>query len=168
MTKYIQLALTLCIALALSACGGSSEPAPKADPTPSAPVESSPAADEGSDAKEAPAEEAAEEAGSDEKAAEPEIDGNVNPEAAEGGDLAASIQGTKWTAGEFTMEFKDDKTVHVNGGPLTMMTAGQGLDAEYTIDGDGKVVITAMGQTREGSWDGTQLEFDGTIAAAAE
>jgi len=135
MIRYIQLVLTLCVALALAACGGSSEPA--SAPADSAPAETAPAADSGSAAKEHPAaEEPMEEDASDETpaddGAEPVIDGNVNPEEAseETGDLHSSLIGTKWTAGEFTIHFKDESTVHVNGGPLTMMTAGQGLDAE--------------------------------------
>jgi len=36
------------------------------------------------------------------------------------------------------------------------------------IDADGKVDVTAMGQTRSGVWDGETLMFDGSEAEPAE
>lgn len=161
MTKLMQLALILGIGFSVSACGGSK---PEAAPAPAAEkAVTEPAA--------APAEEAAapeamktEEAATAEEmaddAAAPEIDGAVAP-AAGGDDTAAKLIGTKWEIGEYKLDFKDDKTVHLNGGQLTLLTGGQGLNGSYTLV-DGKLTVSAMGQTREGSWDGAKLVFDGT------
>jgi len=159
MIKLTQFALMLCVALSLAACGGQPEAAPAPAPeakteapaAPAAPVETSPAAEAPAAPAEAmPTEEAA-----------PAIDGAVTPPA-EGAAAAGSndLIGTKWEFGDYKVNFKDDKTVHLNGGQLTLLTGGQGLDATYTLK-DGALEVLVMGQTRKGTWDGTKMVFEG-------
>jgi hypothetical protein len=41
-----------------------------------------------------------------------------------------------------------------------MITGGKGMDATYTFKA-GAVEVSAMGQTKTGTWDGTALVMDG-------
>jgi len=160
MIKLTHFALMLCVALSLAACGGQQAAAPAPAPeakteaptAPAAPVETAPAAE----APAAPAEAMP----TEEAAAAPAIDGAVTPPA-DGAAAAGTnaLVGTKWEFGDYKVNFKDDKTVHLNGGQLTLLTGGQGLDATYTLK-DGELEVQVMGQTRKGTWDGTKLVFD--------
>jgi len=80
-------------------------------------------------------------------------------EAGDAGDTAKALIGTKWTIGEYEATFKDDKKVTLKGGALKLM-APNGLDADYTLV-DGVLTVSAMGQKKEGTWDGTKLVVDG-------
>lgn len=152
---------------ALLAGCGSSEPAP-------APAPSNPAAT--TEAPQAPA---------PVEAAKPVMDGAVAPAAEAAPSPAATaapaapaaaptadgavdanhqkLIGTKWKLDDFDVQFKDAKTVSLNGGQLTMITGGKGLDATYTY-ANGALEVTAMGQTKKGTWDGEALVVEGTAA----
>lgn len=164
MSRTSTLAAALALTLSLYGCGGS-EPAPAPAPEPAAEVVTQPAA-----VVEAPV---VEEAMPVEEAA-PVLDGSAEPAAAE--TVAAPVAadenhtkliGSKWKLGEFDVHFKDAETVHLNGGPLTMMTAGKGLDAKYAYTA-GSIRINAMGQSKTGTWDGETLSVDGEAGVKAE
>ena len=76
--------------------------------------------------------------------------------------VAGTLVGSTWKLGEFTANFKDDTTVSLKGGQLAAI-APDGLDAKYTLK-DGKVELNAMGMTKNGTFDGTNLVIDGTTA----
>lgn len=76
-----------------------------------------------------------------------------------GGDAHEKLIGTNWQVGDFKMEFQSEEAVKISGGALATI-APDGLDAEYTYE-DGAIVLSAMGQTREGTWDGENLVIDG-------
>lgn len=100
----------------------------------------------------------------------PTPDGAATPAAEAPASDDARLQaliGTKWKFEDFDIHFKDAETVHLNGGPLTMITAGKGLDATYQYE-DGAITITAMGQTKTGTWDGEKLVVDGTTVERLE
>lgn len=75
------------------------------------------------------------------------------------GDRHEKLIGTNWQVGDFRMEFQSEEVVKISGGALTSL-APSGLEAEYTY-ADGVIVLNAMGQTREGTWDGETLIIDG-------
>lgn len=143
MKNYVFLCLALAAVTMFAACSNP-EPQPKPNdsalPQP-APKEEAPAATPAP----APAPEAA-----------------PAPEKAEPAVVGATLVGSTWKIGEFTATFKDDTTVSLKGGPLAAI-APNGLDAKYTL-ADGKVTVSAMGQTKSGTFDGTNLIIDGDTA----
>ena len=73
-----------------------------------------------------------------------------------------SLVGTIWEIGEFTATFKEDNTVTLQGGALASI-APEGLDVSYSLRGK-SLEIDAMGMTKSGSFDGTNLIIDGAAA----
>ena len=74
----------------------------------------------------------------------------------------ALLIGTTWTLGDMELNFKDASTLTISGGPVAML-APDGLDAAYTYAA-GALEVSAVGQTRTGTWDGSALTFDGQTA----
>ena len=158
MKNLLTLAMVLGLSLVLVACGGqqASESAP-ATPAPSeeanAVVEEAAEAAEGSGAK---MEEAVEEAA---PAAE---EAPAESPAAAGDDLNGLV-GTSWAFEDGTsITVKDSETAVIKGGVVALI-APDGLDAKLSFE-DGNVTISAMGQSRTGTWDGETLEIDGNAA----
>jgi len=164
----------ICVSALFVACGDR-EPAP--EPVPPAPVEERSSAEEAAEAVRAAvgemAEEAAEAADDAYEAAEDAADRaaeqaeELMEDAAEvlgltEDDLHAQLVGTAWQVGDFHFTFVDASTVKIKGGALTTV-APDGLDGSYTY-ADGEIEVSAMGQTRTGTWDGETLEVDGTEA----
>lgn len=133
---------TMTLAAAVAAgCGGSADPAPAPAPKVVTPAPA---------AAPAPAAEAAE-TGEAAEAAAP---------AAEGADeLHAKLINTAWKVGDFEVNFLDTEKVLVKGGPLSAI-APNGLEAKYSY-AEGLIEVTAMGQTKKGTWDGETLTVDG-------
>lgn len=164
MTKLGLLVGCVGVLALVSGCGGS-DPAPAAPAAPaaSAPVEAT-APVEAVAPAEAPAAEAA--AAAPAPAAAPAAEAAPVADGAVDGQLQKLV-GTKWKWTDFDLHFKDEKTVSLNGGPLTMITGGKGLDATFSYVG-GKLEVTAMGQTKVGTWDGEALVVDGSAATKVE
>ncbi len=171
MLRKSALLTTLATTALLTACGGS-QPAPApaapaeapkaaaaaAEPAPAvtAAPEAAPVMDGAATPAPAAAPAPAETPAAAEAAASPAADGAADPQ-------HQKLIGTKWKLGDFDVQFKDAKTVSLNGGPLTMMTGGKGLDASYSY-ANGALEVNAMGQTKKGTWDGEALVVDGTAA----
>lgn len=95
------------------------------------------------------------------------------PEAAPAADAAAAVPGeldathakligTSWMVGDVEANFTDKDSVMLKGGIVATL-APDGLEADYTF-ADGKVELNAAGNTKSGTWDGTALVIDGTVA----
>ena len=106
-------------------------------------------------------EEAAEEAANTaEEATAEEAPAESPAEAA--GDLNGLV-GTSWAFEDGTeISVKDAETAVIKGGVVALI-APNGLDAKLSYE-DGNVTISAMGQSRTGTWDGETLEIDGNAA----
>jgi len=146
MKNYVFLCLALAAVITFAACSS-----PEPEPKPSEPPIATPAPEE-----KAPAA-APEPAPEPEAAPAPEEAAPAEPAVAGG-----TLVGSTWKIGEFTATFKDDTTVSLKGGPLAAI-APNGLDAKYTL-ADGKLTVKAMGQTKSGTFDGTNLIIDGDTA----
>lgn len=175
MKRWMHGVLALALIAGISACGGQDKAAAPAGEDDdraggidtgsikkamekAAPAEAAPAAPEEGSGSSLPVEETA-----------PPVDGAVTDTApvedsasAGGGDAHAKLVGTKWQAGEFELNFTDKEKVMIKGGPLAAI-APDGLEATYTFDGT-VLQVTAMGQTKTGTWDGTKLVLDGAEA----
>ena len=75
---------------------------------------------------------------------------------------AQALMGTTWLIGEFTVAFKEPPEVFVKGGPLAESWP-DGVTGEYTFE-KGIVEVTALDETRMGTWDGANLVVDGLKA----
>lgn len=64
------------------------------------------------------------------------------------------------------MEFKPNGVLMVSGGAIAQI-APSGLEGTYKLE-NGKVQISAMGETRDGTFDGTKLVIDGAEAAKVQ
>lgn len=165
MYKWSALITGAVVVAALAGCGGSKPaPAPAAEAEAAAPAVAveAPVVVEAAPVEAMPAEApAVETAPASEAAAEQPAP------AAPADDLHQKLIGTKWKLGDIDVHFKDAETVHLNGGPLTMMTAGKGLDAKYAYS-EGGLRVNAMGQSKTGTWDGTSLTVDGEAGVKVE
>ena len=155
MKQCLSLLLVVALAVALAACGGKSEeaakpptptPTPAATPTPAPPatVPSPPAVETAT----APAAETGEEEAGEKSMTE------LDP-------LHAKLVGTAWMLGDIHVQFLDAEKVMLKGGPLNAL-APNGLTAKYSYK-DGLVEVSAIGQTKTGTWDGEKLVVDGTV-----
>ncbi|MCX5772063.1 MAG: hypothetical protein NTZ09_17570 [Candidatus Hydrogenedentes bacterium] len=149
MRKYGLLCLALAMMMAMFAACSNPEPVAKPGPQPNTDLPKP--APKAAPAPAAPAPVAA-------PAPAPAPDAAAQPPAAGAGTLV----GSTWKIGEFTANFKDATTVSLKGGALASV-APDGLDAKYTL-ADGKVELIAMGMTKTGTFDGTNLIIDGTTA----
>ena len=142
--------------LLLAACGGSA-PAPTAPEAPAKPLiapttpVAAPAAAPASSESPAPA-------------AAPEMkqpDTTVAPAPAATADpQLAKLLGTTWTMPDGTeLTFKDDKTAHAKGGAAAI-AGPAGLTLKFSYDA-GKITVSALGKTLDGTWDGEALTVDG-------
>jgi hypothetical protein len=65
---------------------------------------------------------------------------------------------------EVEAAFIDGTKVKLKGGPLKDLLP-QGLDAKYAYEsdasGNGVITVSALGQTKKGTWDGEKLVVDG-------
>lgn len=135
MKKTILVSVVMLLALGLSACGGKSEePAPAS----AKPQAATPPAPPAGASPAAPAAELAE------SASDP---------------LHQKLIDSAWTIGDFQIRFLDAAGILLKGGPLKDI-APNGLKGQYTYK-DGVVTISAMGQTKTGTWDGEKLVIDG-------
>ncbi len=154
MKQCLTLMLVVVLSATVVACGGKSEeaakprtptPTPAATPTPAPPPVPSPPAEETATA---PAAETGEEEAGEEapKAVDP---------------LHEKLIGTAWMLGDVHVQFLDAEKVVLKGGPLNAL-APNGLTANYSYK-DGLVEVSAIGQTKTGTWDGEKLVVDGTV-----
>lgn len=149
MKKWSIVCLAACLMISMAACtsGGT-------DPT------------EAEDGAAAPAPETESAAAIEPAPATPEPAAAVTtPDAAPAETVAApaaatGLEGTTWKIDEFTVAFKDATTINVKGGPLG---DGEGIPGTYTVE-NGAITINAMGQSKSGTWDGTNLSIDNTPA----
>jgi len=160
--KWLCLGLTMVFAVALGACSAN-PPAPSAQPqkpgapapTAEKPKVSIPAAAPAAPAAPAPV------------AAAPAAPAAAAPAApaAPLDPLQQKLVGTSWKLGEIEAAFTDGSKVKLKGGPLKDIMP-QGLDAKYTYErdpsGNGLITVSALGQTKKGTWDGEKLVMDGT------
>ncbi len=142
MRKTMLVSVVVLLALGLCACGGKSEepaPAPAAPPaaTPPAPPAATPPA----------------------PPALPAAAAAAAPVADVSDPIHQKLIGTAWTVGDFEIAFQDAAGILLKGGPLKDI-APNGLKGQYTYK-DGAVTITAMGQSKTGTWDGEKLVIDG-------
>ncbi len=75
---------------------------------------------------------------------------------------AAGLSGTKWQLGEYVVDFKDDGKVLVKGGQIATLMP-DGAEGEYKVE-DGKFSVSVLGQSFNGTWDGSKLVVDGNEA----
>lgn len=75
---------------------------------------------------------------------------------------AASLAGSAWMLGDVSIDFIDEDSAYIKGGPLEKL-APEGLEIPYSLE-DGVIEASIMGQTRTGTWDGTTLTIDGSVA----
>lgn len=179
MKKLIISALSLLLTLGLSACGGQEAAKPAAPEA--APAKETPAAPaEGSEPAAAPAkpaegsapvrveepdtavEEAIEEAVD---AVEEMQEEEASEEATEDGGKLDKLVGTTWVFEDgTTFKFKDTETLNITGGAVSFL-GDNGVDASLEYDEEtGVFELSAMGQSREGTWDGETLTVDGNAA----
>ena len=175
MKNLLTLSLILGLSLVLVACGGEAKTAaPAATPEAATPADAANAATEaGSEAMEAvveAVEEAAEDAEGSAAKAEETVEEAVEEEAADataetpaGAAGLDTLVGTAWAFEDGTeISFKDAETAVIKGGVVALIAPG-GLDAALSFE-DGNVTISAMGQTKTGTWDGESFEMDGNVA----
>ncbi|HOF40566.1 MAG TPA: hypothetical protein PLD73_10860 [Candidatus Hydrogenedentes bacterium] len=72
------------------------------------------------------------------------------------------LTGTKWQLGDYEINFKDDGKVLVKGGQISTLMP-DGAEGEYKIE-DGKFSVSILGQSFNGTWDGSKLVVDGNEA----
>ncbi len=77
-------------------------------------------------------------------------------------DAAPGLAGTKWQLGEYVVDFKDDGKVLVKGGQIATLMP-DGAEGEYKVE-DGKFSVSVLGQSFNGTWDGSKLVVDGNEA----
>jgi hypothetical protein len=70
--------------------------------------------------------------------------------------------GTTWQVGDIQVTFTSANKVKLAGGPIAN-AAPNGLDADYSYQ-NGTLEVTALGQTKNGTWDGDKLVVDGNVA----
>ncbi len=171
MKNLLTLSLILGLSLVLVACGGEAKTAaPAATPEAATPADAANAAAEaGSEAKEAvmeAVEEVVEDAEGSAAKAEEAVEEAADDATAETPAGAAGLDtlvGTAWAFEDGTeISFKDAETAVIKGGVVALIAPG-GLDAALTFE-DGNVTISAMGQTKTGTWDGESFEMDGNVA----
>jgi len=75
---------------------------------------------------------------------------------------ATGLAGTKWQLGEYVVDFKDDGKVLVKGGQIATLMP-DGAEGEYKVE-DGKFSVSVLGQSFNGTWDGSKLVVDGNEA----
>lgn len=151
------LGVTLALAVVLGACSGSTT-APTVPPD--KPVEKAPAAEKPKAPTPAPAPvappPATSQAAPAPAAAAPAA--NMDP-------LQQKLVGTSWKLDEIEAAFIDGSKVKLKGGPIKDFMP-QGLDAKYTYErdpsGNGLITVSALGQSKKGTWDGEKLVMDGT------
>ena len=171
MKNLLTLSLILGLSLVLVACGGEAKTAaPAATPEAATPADAANAAAEaGSEAKEAvmeAVEEVVEDAEGSAAKAEEAVEEAADDATAETPAGAAGLDtlvGTAWAFEDGTeISFKDAETAVIKGGVVALIAPG-GLDAALTFE-DGNVTISAMGQTKTGTWDGESFEMNGNAA----
>lgn len=90
----------------------------------------------------------------------------VAPEPEPAPAAAGSIAGTSWKIDEFEIAFKEDGAMVIKGGPLAAIMPN-GAPGTYKIEG-GQIEVSAVGQTKRGTWDGEKLIVDGIEAEKVE
>jgi len=139
----------------LTGCWGSSEEAPK--PESKTPVSAPEAAK-----VETPAEPKEDEAAMMMMAAKPTIDGAVETPEAATDETPNALSGSTWKVGEYELNFKSNTVVLAKGGPIAQLSP-DGVEGTYTLV-DGKLEVTVMGQTRQGTFDEGILTLNGKTA----
>lgn len=135
------------VALLVGACGPSEAPAPAPAPEPQTAQPVTP-----------PQEEPAAEPATEEPAETPAEPTAATPSS------SASIEGTTWEVGEFTLAFGPNSVVKVSGG-----AAADGIEAQYTLkEGGALEIIAPDGNTYPGTFDGTALKVSGPDGVAID
>lgn len=178
MGKWLGIAMSVALVLALAACAPAGDEAEVTETesvtesvVDTAPMEApaateEPAMEEPAPAMEAPAmEEAAPAEPMDAAPAEPVdpaatppvVDGAAAPAdapAADGAADASGLVGTKWKYDAYTAEFAADNVLNVAMGEMK-------VPGEYKLGEDGTIEISAMGSSFSGTWDGEKLTING-------
>lgn len=79
---------------------------------------------------------------------------------------AGLLVGTTWAIGETILTFKDETKVFAKGG-LIAQIAPDGLEATWSLNGT-VLEMSAMGETRAGTFDGATLTLGGVTATKVE
>ncbi len=80
-----------------------------------------------------------------------------------GAAVSDGLVGTAWQVEGVYVEFRDEDTVFLRGGPLASL-APDGIETRYVLQEDGTLETTIVGVTRTGRWDGETLTIDGSVA----
>ena len=80
-----------------------------------------------------------------------------------GAAVSDGLVGTAWQVEGVYVEFRDEDTVFLRGGPLASL-APDGIETRYVLKEDGTLETTIVGVTRTGQWDGETLTIDGSVA----
>lgn len=159
MKHCMSLLLIFALAAAISACGGKPEESaktPTPTPTPAVTPTPAPAPPAPVPVPAAPVE-ATEAAATTESAVEETAEEAPQPVDA----LHEKLVGTSWMLSDIHVQFLDAKKVVMKGGPINAL-APNGITADYSYK-EGIVEVTALGQTKSGTWDGEKLVVDGRV-----
>jgi hypothetical protein len=85
----------------------------------------------------------------------------AKPAATTADPLLEKLIGTSWQLGDFLVTFQDSGNVVIKGKPVEQI-APSGLPGKYSLN-NGIIEISAMGQSKSGTWDGEKLVVDGMV-----
>ncbi len=152
MKRLLTLLLVGVFMVGMAGCSGDTKDAAPAGSDAGesvAPASEGASAEVSDDLSEAPGEEAGETPG-ETAAAEPAAAGTTG------------LAGTKWQLGDYEIDFKDEGKVLVKGGQIATLVP-DGAEGEYKVE-DGKFSVSILGQSFNGTWDGSKLVVDGNEA----